>query len=77
MTVTNTGPSNASGVVLAETLTLPAGVTLSSITPSGATGFADPDWTVGDLAVGDSETLTIVLTVADGTASGPNVIAPK
>ena len=75
VTVTNAGPSNASGVTLSESVSLPAGVSIVSITPSGATSYAPADtspgtWTVGNLAVGASETLTIVMTVGGSTADG-------
>ncbi len=68
VTVTNAGPSDASGVTLSEVTSLPVGVSITSITPSGSTTYAPPDassgtWTVGDLAAGDSEVLTIAMTV--------------
>ncbi|MCB9436277.1 MAG: DUF11 domain-containing protein [Anaerolineales bacterium] len=79
ITVTNNGPSDASGVVLSEVLTLPAGVTVDSATGSGTTvvGGAAPNytWTVGTLADGASETLTVVLTVSSATAPGVDVIS--
>ena len=73
--VINAGPSDASGVTLSEALVLPSGVTIDSVTPSGATSFADPTWTVGDLAAGADETLTVNLTVGSGTARGGDVIS--
>jgi uncharacterized repeat protein (TIGR01451 family) len=73
VTVTNSGPSDASGVELTESLTLPSGVTVDSITPSVGS-FVDPVWTVGDLASGASETLTIQLTVGSSTPAGTNII---
>jgi uncharacterized repeat protein (TIGR01451 family) len=75
VTATNNGPSNASGVALSETLTLPAGVTVDSVTPSGTTSFTDPTWTIGDLTPGASETLTVVLTVGPSAAVGTDVIS--
>ncbi len=80
VTVTNNGPSDATGVALSEVLgLLPAGVTLVSVTPSGATTYAPPNaavgtWTVGDLDAGSSETLTLVLTVAASAAAGVDVV---
>ena len=50
-TLTNAGPSDASGITLSEALTLPTGVSVVSATPS-AGAFADPTWTLGDLAAG-------------------------
>jgi uncharacterized repeat protein (TIGR01451 family) len=71
--VTNNGPSDASGVTLEETLTLPPGVTIDSITPSvGA--WSAPTWTVGDLAVGDIATLTVVLDIDETADPGTDVI---
>jgi beta propeller repeat protein len=75
VTVTNTGVTNtATGVALDEVLTLPAGVTVDSITPSAGT-FADPVWTVGTLAPGASATLTVVLTVDETAVAGTDVIS--
>jgi uncharacterized repeat protein (TIGR01451 family) len=73
VTVANAGPSNASGVTLSEVLTLPAGVSLVSVTPSQGS-FASPTWTVGNLAAGANATLTVVLTVGPSTAAGTDVI---
>ncbi len=73
VTATNNGPSDASGVTITTALTLPTGVTIDSVTPSGGS-FADPTWTLGGLARGDSETLTVVLTVSASTASGTDVV---
>ncbi len=73
VTVDNAGPSDASGVSVSETLTLPAGVTADSITPSQG-GFADPAWSLGDLAAGASATLTVVLTADATAAPGTDVI---
>ncbi len=78
VSVTNNGPSDASGVTVAEDLTLPAGVSRDSVAPS-AGAFVDgvaPDgiWTL-DLAAGAAATLTITLTVDETTATGVDVIA--
>jgi len=71
VTVTNLGPSDASGVEIGEVLTLPAGVTVESITPPlDAAGT----WLVGDLPAGDMATLTVVLTVSASAAAGTDVI---
>ena len=74
VTVTNNGPGTATGVELEETLTLPPGVTIDSVTPSVGT-FATPTWTVGMLNAGADATLIIVLTVGASTAPGVDVIA--
>jgi uncharacterized repeat protein (TIGR01451 family) len=78
VSVTNNGPSAASGVMVAEDLTLPAGVSRDSVVPSAGI-FADvvaPDgiWTL-DLLSGATATLTISLTVGDTTATGVDVIS--
>ncbi|MFC1997304.1 GEVED domain-containing protein [Chloroflexota bacterium] len=79
VTVSNDGPSAATGVVLSESLTLPAGVSIDSITPSQGTylpaGAPNGTWTVGNLVSGASETLTVVLTVDSSTSVGTDVIA--
>jgi len=79
VTVANQGPDPATGVVLAEDLTLPAGVTVASVTPSAGswatTTAPDGAWTVGGLANGASATLTVVLTAAAPAAPGTDVIA--
>jgi len=72
-TVTNNGPSNATGVELGVVLTLPAGVSVQSITPS-AGSFAGTTWTLGNLASGATQTLMAVLTVDASTAPGTDVI---
>jgi uncharacterized repeat protein (TIGR01451 family) len=62
ITVTNDGPSPATGVVVADQL--PAGLGL--VSHDASQGTWDPAtgaWTVGDLAVDASATLTIVATV--------------
>ncbi|MCZ7648418.1 MAG: DUF11 domain-containing protein [Planctomycetota bacterium] len=74
VTITNNGPSDASGIALTENLTLPSGASVNSITPSGMTSYSDPTWTVGDLPAGASETLIIVLDVAS-SASDADMIS--
>lgn len=73
ITVRNLGPSSASGVTVRDFLTLPAGVTIDAITPSTGS-FTAPTWTLDDLALGASETLTVVLTVDGTAAAGTDVI---
>ena len=60
ITASNSGPSNATGVKVTDTL--PAGYTFVSATPSTGTWLA-PEWTIGNLANGANTTLTIVAKV--------------
>lgn len=78
VTVSNNGPSTATGVVLTDQL--PSGFTLVSATPAqGAYNAGTGIWTVGSIANAGNTTLTIVATVrssgsytnvAEVTASG-------
>jgi len=62
ITVTNAGPSNATGVEVTDQL--PAGLTFVSATASvGSYNSGTGVWIVGALASGGSETLTITATV--------------
>ena len=74
VTAQNNGPDNATGVVVNEMITMPAGVSLDSVTPSGSTSYAGTTWTIGNLANGASETLTLVFTVGASAAAGTDVI---
>ena len=74
-TVTNNGSFWACNVSVDTSLVMPSGVSVDSITPSGATTYADPIWSVGDLASGDSETLTFVLTAASNAPAGTDSIS--
>jgi uncharacterized repeat protein (TIGR01451 family) len=67
VTATNLGPSPATGVVVVDLL--PAGLALSSATPSqGAYDAGTGTWSVGSLAVNGSATLTLTaLVTAPGT----------
>jgi len=74
ITLGNHGPSNANAVEVSELLTLPAGVSVDSVTPS--TGiWVSPTWTIPTLPSGDSETLTVVLTVGPSASEGVDVVA--
>ena len=67
--VTNNGPGDATGVVVTDPL--PAGLTFVSANPPPPTTY-DPIsgvWTVGDLAVGASVTLTVTATVTSVNAA--------
>jgi len=79
ITVHNDGLTDATGVVLGEDLTLPAGATIVSVTPSqgsyATTTGPDGSWTLGTLAAGGSATLTVTLTVGSSTAAGTGIIS--
>ncbi|GAA0630803.1 DUF11 domain-containing protein [Kutzneria viridogrisea] len=81
----NNGPIPAPGIVLGDTL--PEGTTLLSATPSRGT-VNGTTWTVGDLAVGESATLTVKVRVTEaaigksvvnrarGTSGPPGIVPP-
>ncbi|MEM7048398.1 MAG: hypothetical protein AAF604_02015 [Acidobacteriota bacterium] len=73
VTVTNDGRSDATGVTLSNSLTLPTGVAADSEVPSAGT-FSGTTWTLGTLAAGTSETLTVTLTADASAAAGTDVI---
>ena len=75
VTVTNNGPSDASGVMLSNAQVLPAGVTLNSVAASAGTSFSGGTgvWTVGTLPLGASATLTLTNTVMSSAANGAAV----
>jgi len=66
ITVKNSGPGNASGVTVADTL--PTGLTYVSSTPSGAYDSTTHVWTVGTLTNGASAALSITATVTQAGA---------
>src|SRR5664279_374123 len=66
ITAHNGGLSPATGVSVTDNL--PAGYSVVTVTPSAGTSWLSPTWTIGAMANGGNETLTIVATVL---ASGP------
>jgi LPXTG-site transpeptidase (sortase) family protein len=74
ITAHNNGPSGATGVVVNDKL--PVGLTFVSAAPSGPYNQATGDWTVGALASGANQTLSIVATVT-GTAPVTNTAFVK
>ena len=74
VTLTNNGPSDASGVTVNIAETFPAGVTQGSGIPSVGT-WSSPTWTVGALAAGVSATLTLNVNVAANATDGTDVIS--
>ena len=77
VTLTNNGPFNATGVAVTNTQILPAGVAFVSGVGSAGTSFngASGIWTVGNLTVGSSATLTVTNTVSASAAAGANAIS--
>ena len=75
--VKNNGPSDASGIQLTNTQTLPAGVTLlsSNVTAGGSFNGTTGIWTVPFLAAGATGTLTLTDTVGEPAAAGANAIS--
>lgn len=71
VTVRNSGPDDATGVLVSSDLSIPEGVSISSFAVSGGeydqkTGV----WTVGSLPAGEVESLTIELSVASSVPPG-------
>ena len=67
ITVENLGPSDALDVEVEDVL--PTGLTVVSVTPSGAAWTA-PNWTIGTIPAGTSVSLTIVATVDSDIPTG-------
>ncbi len=60
--LTNDGPSNATGIIVSEQL--PAALALDNVAPSIGT-YNNGQWSVPNLSVGQTATLTITATVVD------------
>jgi len=60
ISVTNFGPSSASGVVVTDTL--PAGVTFVSASGAGAYNAGVVNWSLGALANGQVSNVTVTVT---------------
>ncbi len=75
-TLTNLGPSDATGLAASGTYTFPIGVTPDSVSPSVGTwsGTNPGTWTIGNLVAGGSATLTITFTAGNTAAPGTDVI---
>jgi len=68
LTVTNTGPATAPSVQVASLL--PAGLAADSATASSGT-VSGNIWTIPQLAVGESATVTVTTTAPTGSTCGP------
>jgi len=65
VTLTNTGPDTATGVVVTDII--PAGLTFQSATPEAGTTYNSNVWTIPTLASGEDVVLTIVLRADNST----------
>ena len=74
VTLTNHGPSFATGVTVRDALTLPPGVILSSVEAGSGTSLAEDLWTIGELPVGTTTILRLILTVGPSTPAGSDTI---
>ena len=77
LTVTNQGPSDASGVSLQLSEILPEGVTVDSINPANETIFADSIWSVGNLAAGNSSSIIYYFQVPGTVTGGADLISSQ
>ena len=76
LTLSNNGPSDATGSQATIVPVLPAGVTpVSAIPDIGTFDLGTGLWTIGDHPVGVTATLEIILTVDSSTAEGVDVIS--
>lgn len=72
LTVTNHGAEGAPSVHVADTL--PAGVTVTGVTPSQGTCDTTVACSLGELDSGDSATVDITATVDDAASQGANLV---
>ena len=77
LTVTNQGPSDASGISLQLSEILPEGVTVDSINPANETIFADSIWSVGNLAAGNSSSIIYYFQVPGTVTGGADLISSQ
>jgi uncharacterized repeat protein (TIGR01451 family) len=68
ISVTNEGPDDATGVKVNENL--PVGVTYISSNTHGKGSYNTGVWTIGNLSVNESATLSLIVTVDAGTHPG-------
>lgn len=77
LTVTNQGPSDASGVSLNLSEVLPEGAIIDSISPANGSDFADSVWTVGDLGFGSSSSIIYYFQVPGTVTGGVDLISSQ
>ena len=66
LTVTNNGPTKALDALVADNI--PAALTITNVVPSKGS-WTTPEWTIGEMANGDIETL-VITAIVDETFSG-------
>lgn len=74
VTLINNGSLDATNVTVDVVTTVPAGVTVDSVMPSGSTTFVGTTWSIAGITVGNTETLTIAITADGAAADGVDVI---
>lgn len=75
LTISNQGPSDASGVLVDLQQAFPEGVVIDGRSLAPGTGLNDSVWSVGDLAAGQSRSLITYFGVPDTVAGGEDLIA--
>jgi uncharacterized repeat protein (TIGR01451 family) len=73
VTARNAGPSDVTNLVVNDAITVPAGVSVGTVTASSGS-WTSPNWTVS-LAAGASATLTVPITASLNAAEGTDVIS--
>jgi uncharacterized repeat protein (TIGR01451 family) len=74
VTLTNAGPSDASGIEITLGSTLPAAVTIDDTSPS-AGSYTAPTWTLPALAAGAGENFGATLSVGPGAPIGIDLVS--
>ena len=73
ITVTNSGDGTATGATVVDTL--PTGLTYVSSSPTGTASGSTVTWNLGNIAPGDSETITLTVRATEGGAKANTVVA--
>ena len=74
LTLSNNGPSDASGVSVNLEQVFPEGVVIDATSPAAGTAFADGVWSVGDLAAGQSVSLITYFGIPKTVEGGEDLI---
>lgn len=75
LTISNQGPSDASGVLVDLQQAFPEGVVIDGTSLAPGTGVNDSVWLVGDLAAGQSRSLITYFGVPETVVGGEDLIA--